>query len=193
MRTKLLLLLLLVGTINVFAQNPNPGDFRSKNLGPTIYPWNDANSWEVHIGPGPNIWGPASTYPGQNTGTYNVEIRAGHIISDPNTPNTFGVLTINGTLLLTNNTAVHNLRPVGIIVPQNVGYINFLNNCDLVLPANTYLTVYPGGLSVDNPCSANKRIIIGGVIFSTCNGGAGAVYSFDTLILTCLNSVLSKS
>jgi hypothetical protein len=182
MRTKLLLLLLLVGTINCFAQNA--GDYRSKNLGPTIYSWNLASSWEVWNG---FSWVAATNYPGQIAGSYNVEIVDNHFISNPNTPNSFGVLTINGTLSLSGNgNPTYLLSASGVIVTPGagLGYIDFVDNCTLALPTNSYISVFSGGLSVASPCSASKIIKIGTANFATCNGGGqGDPVDFPTLTL----------
>ena len=192
MRTKLLLLLLLVGTINGFAQNA--GDYRSAGTGPA--PWNAASSWLVYVGPNPiTDWIPATNIPVQVADNYNVEIRTGHEISDPfnnlpftdliNGPKPFGTLTINGTLQITNNQNVY-LSANSIIVTNLLGQILFVQNGDLRLLQNAILTVFPpsgsylGGIPDTGNCNSSKRIWFGTVLFSNCSG-SGSPISFQEL------------
>jgi hypothetical protein len=177
MRTKLLFIIALLSTISVLGQNI--GDYRSKGAGPVA--WNNANSWQVYNG---TMWINASNYPGQVAGTYAVVISANHTIDNPNTPNTFGPLTILGTLRLNGNgTPTYNLKASEVAVISPNGRINFVTNCDLVLPASTPLSVSTGGMTVQNPCSAAKRLFIGNILFSTCNGnGPGDPISFEELM-----------
>jgi hypothetical protein len=176
MRLKLLLIGLIFVTFGIRAQNT--GDFRTKNTGPNV--WNDANSWQVFNG---TIWVDATTFPGQNAGTYNVLVQAGHVVTNPNTPNAFGPIIIDGTLRLTQNNGVFFLSTSSLTVTEGSGFIDFSANSDLRLPEGASITVFPGGLAQDNPCNSSKRLWIGDIVFSTCNGlGPDDPISFEELM-----------
>jgi hypothetical protein len=181
MRTILLLTVLIFSGLGLLAQTT--GDFRSRNAGPNN--WNSTAAWQIFNG---NAWVNTNSFPGQNAGTYNVLIQAGHTITDPfhQTPNhgSFGSLTISGTLKLTLNNGAFHINASSVLVTQNSGFIDFNSNAaDLRFPANTALTVFPGGLAQDNPCNASKRLWIGDIVFSTCNGqGPGEPISFTALM-----------
>jgi len=185
MRTKLLLIIALISTFGVLSQNP--GDYRSKGAGPVA--WNLASSWEVYNG---TNWVDATNYPGQISGAFDVEIVSGHTVTIPTSANfnalmpfQFGNLTVNGEINIALNQNVY-INATSTIVTQNVGTINFLGNADLHFPENMSLSVHPGGLipaENNNTCNASKRIYIGTVLFSTCNGnGPGDPVSFFELM-----------
>lgn len=181
MRTILLSLLLISSSFGFYAQNV--GDFRSRSAGPL--PWESTAAWQVFNG---TDWVNTSSYPGQIAGTYSVLIQAGHIITNPFHNNvghaSFGALVIDGTLRLTTANGNFHVNASSVLVTQNLGYIEFVSNADLRLPANSSITVFPGGLTQDNPCSASKRIWIGTIVFSTCNGnGPGDPIPFAELML----------
>lgn len=185
MRTKLFLIISLISTLSVLSQNI--GDYRTKATGPN--PWNNANSWEVYNG---SAWVNATNYPGQIAGAFAVEIRSSHVITIPTStgfnalmPNQFGTLTVNGQISIAQNQNVY-INASVTIVTQNVGTINFLGNADLYFPQNMQFSVFPGGLipaENNNSCNASKRIYIGSILFSTCNGnGPGDPISFFELM-----------
>lgn len=69
-----------------------------------------------------------------------------------------------------------------LITIANGGFGSWISNVSLYIPAGAAFIVEPlGSLDISNPCSAAKRIVIGTVIYSSCNGGAGATYSFSDL------------
>lgn len=178
MRTKLLLIIALISTFGVLSQNI--GDYRSKNASGN---WDTAASWEVYNG---SSWVDATNYPGQVNGTYAVEIRSGQTIINPpgtNNGNSFGALTINGQMRLTPNQVVY-VNAASTIVTKDLGSIYFEGNADLRFPANMAISVFPGGLlPPDGNCNASKRIYIGNILFSTCNGnGPGSPISFLDLM-----------
>ncbi|MFN3755817.1 MAG: T9SS sorting signal type C domain-containing protein [Flavobacterium sp.] len=177
MRTILLFFIVLFSSFGLSAQNV--GDFRTKAAGPAA--WNNAASWEVFNG---TAWVNATNYPGQIAGSYNVLVQGGHTIQNPNTPNNFGAVTVTGIISLTQPNGVYYLNASSVHVTQNFGYIEFVSNADLRLPTGSSITVFPGGLAQNNPCSASKRIWIGSIVFSTCNGnGPGDPIPFAELML----------
>ena len=185
MRTKLLLIIALISTFGVLSQNT--GDYRSKSAGSN--PWNNTNSWQVYNG---SAWANATSYPGQISGAFNVEIRSSHTITIPTSnsfnelmPFQFGTLTVNGQISIAQNQKVY-INATSTVVTKNVGTINFLGNADLYFPTNMQFSVFPSGLipaENNNTCNASKRIYIGTILFSTCNGnGPGDPISFFELM-----------
>ncbi len=61
------------------------------------------------------------------------------------------------------------------------GFAIWTSNVTLTLPSGAIFRISGGTLDDGNPCSAAKRLVIGSQIYSTCNGGAGADYSFEDL------------
>ncbi len=154
------------------------GDFRSAASGN----WNSAASWQSYNG---TSWIAAVTYPGQNLGTNNVYIRGGHSITITSTvPNAINSLTVgdgSGAIdnFLIGGTAILNTQ---LITIANGGSAEWIANVSFYLPSGAAFVIESGGvLVVDKPCNAAKRLVIGTVIYSTCNGGAGADYSFKDL------------
>jgi hypothetical protein len=181
MRTFILSLMLIISSFGFYAQNV--GDFRSRSTGPL--PWESTTAWQVFNG---TNWVNTTSFPGQTAGTYNVLIQAGHVITNPFHNNaghaSFGALVIDGTLRLTTANGNFHVNASSVLVTQDLGYIEFVSNADLRLLANSSITVFPGGLTQDNPCSASKRIWIGTIVFSTCNGnGPGDPIPFAELML----------
>ncbi|GGD18462.1 T9SS sorting signal type C domain-containing protein [Flavobacterium orientale] len=183
MRTKLLLIISLLSTLSVLSQSI--GDYRTKGAGPVA--WNNANSWQVYNG---TTWEDAIDYPGQNEGNYDVEIASDHTITLPSStgfnvfmPYQFGTLTINGQLYLSPNQNVY-VNASATVVTENEGSIYFQGNADLRFPANMPISVFPYGLlPPDGNCNASKRVYIGTILFSTCNGnGPGDPISFLELM-----------
>ncbi len=158
------------------AQSVN--DYRSVNSGN----WTTLSVWQVYNG---TSWGAATNYPGQAAGTNDVSIEGGNSVTiSSNVPNPFNSLTIgDGTgatdELLVGGTSSFNTLQFTI---ANGGFASWTSNVSLSFPAGAAVIIESGGsLDTSNPCSAAKRIIIGSTIYSTCNGGAGADYSFTQL------------
>lgn len=153
-------------------------DYRSINSGN----WTNISIWEVYNG---TAWVVATTYPGQVVGTNNVSIEGGNSITvSSNIPNSFNSLTVGDGIgatdtLLVNGTSSFNTL---LITIANGGYASWTSNVTLSLPAGAAFKIESGGsLDTSKPCSASKRLVIGAAIYSTCNGGAGADFSFDDL------------
>ncbi|WP_378176178.1 hypothetical protein [Aquimarina sp. SS2-1] len=159
-----------------YAQSVN--DYRSIASGN----WTTVGIWEVFNGVS---WVPAATYPGQVAGTNDVSIIGGFSVTiSSNITNNFNSLTVgDGTggtdTLVVANTSSFN---TSLLTIANGGFASWISNVTLSFPAGASIVVESGGsLDTRRPCSAAKRIQIGSVIYSTCNGGAGADYSFEDL------------
>ena len=69
-----------------------------------------------------------------------------------------------------------------VITIANGGIADWISNVSLSLPTGANFKIDTGGeLVTDKPCNAAKRLIIGTTIYSTCNGAAGAQFSFTDL------------
>ena len=166
---------ILVFTPLLTAQTIN--DYRSINSGN----WTSPLIWEVYNG---TIWVPATSYPGQNAGTNDISIEGGNSITlSSNIPNSFNSLTIGDGLGATDVLLVAGISTLNtmLITIANGGFGSWIANVSLYIPTGAAFIVDPPGLDISNPCSAAKRIVIGTVIYSSCNGGAGATYSFSDL------------
>lgn len=171
-----IILIALSFSTQSLAQSVN--DYRSVSSGA----WTTLSVWEVYNG---SAWVPATTYPGQVAGTNDVSIENGNSVTlSSNIPNSFNSLTVgDGTgatdQLLIGGTSSLNTPLVTI---DNGGFISWIVNVTFSLPAGAAFVIETGGsIDTSNPCSASKRIVIGTVIYSSCNGGAGAQYSFSEL------------
>lgn len=153
------------------------GDYRSTGSGN----WTNSGVWEVFNG---TAWVAATTYPGQLPGTNDVLIRGGNTIRLGSTiPNGIGTLRVGDGLGATDTLEVNNnaFLNTPLIDLQTGGFAIWTNNVTLTLPAGSAFMVSGGTLDDGKPCSAAKRLVIGSRIYSTCNGGAGADYSFQEL------------
>ena len=154
------------------------GDYRSTASGN----WTSAAIWETYNGVG---WIAATSYPGQNTGTNNVNILGGNSVTITSTIlNSVNSLTIGDGTGATDNFYIGNTASLitQLVTVANGGFVKWTANVSFYLPAGAAFKIDPGGvLSTDKPCSAGKRLVIGATIYSTCNGGAGADYSFTEL------------
>ena len=108
----LILFVVLFFAIKGFSQTT--GDYRSVADGN----WTTLTSWERYNG---SAWVPATTYPGQNTGTGVVTIRDTHTITiTTSTPNNFGSLIIgegaSGKLIIFNDLSI---LTTSIVINQN--------------------------------------------------------------------------
>lgn len=154
------------------------GDYRSAGSGN----WTNAAIWEVYNG---TAWVAAATYPGQVAGTNLVTILGGDTISiSSSIPFAIqGLIVGDGTggtdSFQVSGTASLNTPYIDI---QTGGFAIWTANVTLTLPAGAAFKLTGGVLDDGNPCSAAKRLVIGSNIFATCNGAAGADYSFADLI-----------
>jgi hypothetical protein len=174
----LLVFTLLLGHVSFGQTN---GDFRSKATGPAE--WNTAASWQTYIG---GMWVDATTYPGQNSGTYTVTIRTGQnikISSNFTTPSTFNSLIIYGILDLIggSNPKQININTKFTCIAGTLAKLNFSSQkTALYLPANSVIEITNGG-SITGSCSHNTEIYIGGRLIGVCSGGGGGVSTFGEI------------
>jgi len=158
------------------------GDYRSANNG---Y-WASPSSWEIYNG---SAWVAATTYPGQNSGSYAVNILAGDTITIPNTgitTDTMGTVTISGILILDGgitddvyfrlNTLQIFITP-GLTPPASIA---FIRKAVLVLLDNAIVRVWANGLIGD--CSHHQEINIGNNDFAICHGAPGDIVTFAELM-----------
>jgi len=154
------------------------GDYRSAGSGN----WTDAGNWEVFNG---TNWVAATTYPGQIGGTNLVTIQNGNTISLGSTiPNPIAGLIVGDGTGGTDTLEIDNdaeLDTPYIDIQAGGFAIWTASSITLNLPAGAAFIISGGTLDDGKPCSASKRLRIGSVIYSTCNGGAGADYSFEDL------------
>lgn len=181
----LYLILFFLFSIQIYSQSI--GDYRSNSGGL----WTNTNSWQYYNG---SSWTAAPTYPGQNpTGTGNVTIQAGHIITIGNTGiNTglIGSITISGELGLTGTTGGGNngtdfiFNTQLIVVTPLLGTIRFTDKIDLMLPSNAVLSVtsdtapIPDYFGLIGDCNHNQDIHIGSSVYAYCNGGGTTALTF---------------
>jgi hypothetical protein len=176
---KLQLLFAYLFVIGILCSAQTIGDFRSFSNGS----WAASTSWETYDGAS---WEAATTFPGENAGTYAVEILAGHTISTTGiSTEPMGTLTISGTLRLNGSNSMVNFffnTALIYITPDLTppATIYFDNKSNLVLPQDAVLRVWLGGLSGD--CNNNQKIQIGTLSYAACNGAPGSMFTFAELM-----------
>ena len=191
-KSSLLLILLFAVTLS-YAQST--GDYRSNTSGN----WNTASTWQMFNG---SAWVTASTYPGQNAGTYSVNILAGNIVTIPNagiSTNAMGEITIDGTLILDgdqNSLVTYSLQTHQISITGNLSpsaCIIFNRKCILKLPTDAILKVHANGLQGN--CNNNQEIDIGSNKYAACNGAPGYIFTFAQLMAGggTINSIISAT
>ena len=170
--------LVFILCFTIITSSQDVGDFRSVASGN----WTNTSVWQLYNG---SSWVSATTYPGQVAGTNNVVIQGGYSVTiSSNIPNAINSLIVGDGIGATDTFYVGNTTNLitPLITIANGGYAAWTSNVSLFLPSGAAFVIQTGGtLATDKPCSAAKRIVIGSVIYSTCNGGAGADYSFDDL------------
>lgn len=181
LRWRLVLRIFVLTFFSIFSSNltsQSVGDYRSINSGN----WTSISTWETYNG---TTWTAASTYPGQIVATNDVLIEAGYSVTlSSNIPNSFNSLTVGDGLGSTDILLISGSSSINttLLTIANGGYISWTINVTLALPAGAAFIIESGGsLDTSKPCSAAKRIQIGTAVYSTCNGGAGASYSFTDL------------
>jgi uncharacterized repeat protein (TIGR01451 family) len=172
----LIFVFLLLSANTLFSQSL--GDYRSVNTGS----WTTLTTWQYYNG---SAWVSATSYPGQNSGTNDVSIEGGDTVTlSSSISNSFNSLTIGDgtgageTLTIGATSSLNTL----LLTIESDGLMNWTSNVTFSLPVGASIVIATGGDLDGSPCSAAKRIVIGTVIISTCNGGAGAIYDFDDLI-----------
>jgi len=180
----LVLIALIINILPYSALSQTAGDYKSITSGN----WTTLATWQRWNG---TTWATPSTaqgYPGQNVGTGEVNIQAGHTV----TIGTSGITTQSiqkitiqnlGKLYLTglSSTVTFALNTPVIDVVQG-GTIYFYNKSKLVLSTDAVVTlsVNQGGLTGD--CNNNNEIFIGAIKFATCAGAPGNIFTFAQLM-----------
>ncbi|HEY5590995.1 MAG TPA: hypothetical protein VIK55_08245, partial [Paludibacter sp.] len=192
---KLSLLLVLIFFAVSVSHAQSIGDYHSA----ANANWATASTWQTYNG---TTWVAATTYPGQNAGTYSVTIVAGNTVSIPGTgisTNAMGNLTINGQLTLNGSgtsQTLYSLNTSQIAITPNLSpwaSINFLNKCILTLPTDAIIKVQAYGLIGE--CNNNQEIQIGSNKYAACNGAPGYIFTFAELMAGggTLNSIITPS
>lgn len=113
-----------------------------------------------------------------------VHIQGGNSVTiTSNITNTINSLTVGDGSGATDNFYVDGTSSLNtlLITIASGGHVEWTSNVSLYLPDGAAFIIDGGTLSDDKPCSAGKRLVIGSNIYSTCNGGAGADYTFTEL------------
>ena len=172
------IILLFLSALYSFGQNT--GDFRSYTSGA----WNSFGSWETWDG---ISWGPTLSYPGENTGTYNVTILTVHSITIASDFSTFsmGTVIVNGTLILGDGTSnQHNTTlSTTLLTIGSTGILTFSGpKVKLTLPdSNAVLIIQPSGI-INGSCTNNDEIFIGTKKYANCVGSGPNIYSFGDIL-----------
>ena len=160
------------------AQGQSINDYRTVASGN----WTNVSIWQVYNGA---AWVAATTYPGQAVAANDVSIEGGFSVTiSSNIPNTINSVTVGDGTGGTDSFFVSATSSLNtqLITIANGGYAEWISNVTFSLPSGAAFVIESGGTLDDStPCSASKRLVIGSVIYSTCNGGAGADYSFQDL------------
>lgn len=89
----------------------------------------------------------------------------------------------NTVISMTSEMDLRCLGVIQLIVRSGCGFDFSPGNNRLSLAAGSSIIFQSGAILVDsNPCSASERIYIGTDLVATCNGGAGADYTFSQLL-----------
>lgn len=171
-------LIIIVFYFNNYLSAQSTNDYRSIGSGN----WTNTSIWEVYNG---TIWVAATTYPGQVANTNDVSIEGGFSVTlSSNIPSNFNSLTVGDgtgvtdTLLVSATSSLETL----LWTIADGGFASWTTNVTFSLPAGAAVLIIPtGSLDTSNPCSAARRLVIGTTIYATCNGGAGADFSFEQL------------
>ena len=173
----LLSLLFIWSSFELSAQSTN--DYRSIADGN----WTSTAVWQRYNG---TAWVAATNYPGQIAGTNRVTIEGGDtVVLNSNIPNFINEVFVgNGdgttdTLEIDGNSSID----TDLFYINNDGVLSWSANRTFTLPASVAFVVIPGGIieSGTNGCSAAQRLVIGNNRYATCNGGAGADFTFQQL------------
>jgi len=179
---KLAPIIFLLFSLTAFSQIS--GDFRSKGAGPSD--WEAPASWQTYNG---TTWVDATTYPGENTGTYTVTIQTGHTISILTNLKTapMGSVIVNGTLNLVAPKPNSHTFPVTLetmsLTISGTGLINFDGaKISLILPGSAFVEILDGG-DIVGDCNNNVEISIGNEQFAVCKGtGNSYIATFVELV-----------
>lgn len=86
------------------------------------------------------------------------------------------IITMNAALDLTC------LGPIQLVVKSQAGFDFTSGNNRLTLAAGSSISFEEGAVLVGGSCNASERIYIGTQLIASCNGGGGAIFSFEELL-----------
>ncbi|WP_418263735.1 HYR domain-containing protein [Flavobacterium faecale] len=166
---------LLLISFSVFSQNL--GDYKSVSNGD----WSSASSWQVWNG---SVWSIATNYPGQNPGTYAVNVASTHTITIATNLSTssIGAVIVNGTLKLSPSPNPNTITLTTPSINIDGGILNFdTNKIRLNLPSYAVITLENSGM-INGKCTNNDEIYIGSNKYAACVGGGAGVYTFGEVV-----------
>ncbi|MDF1517628.1 MAG: hypothetical protein P1P79_06750, partial [Lutibacter sp.] len=174
-------ILFLLFSVTAFSQTN--GDFRSKGPGPSD--WEVPGSWQIYNG---SAWINATTYPGQNAGTYTVTIQTGHTISILTNLVTasMGSVIVNGNLNLVapnSNLFIVTLNSISLTISGTNSILNFDGvKIRLVLDKSSFVEILDGG-NIVGDCNHNDEIFIGLQKYAVCKGtGNEDIFTFSDIV-----------
>ena len=173
MKKKYLFIILLF-TISLSSFGQSIGDFQSITSGT----WSSISSWQTWNG----AWLPATSYPGQFTGTNSVTIQAGHTITIASNLTTLfmGIITVKGTLTVNPAPSPNEINLDTKNLTIDGGTLNFSGvTAKLTLvPVDAVLSLINSGTITAAPCNNNYEIFINSRKYAACAGGGPGVYTF---------------
>ncbi|HKO76583.1 MAG TPA: gliding motility-associated C-terminal domain-containing protein [Flavobacterium sp.] len=164
--------LMLIGISQTTFGQDVAGDYRSVASGN----WTILGTWQYYNG---SSWGAASSYPGQNVGTNKVTIQNGDDVTlNISTPNNFSSLVISGLSSKFIVGGSFSLKTKSISI-ENDAVLDYAGDFVLALPSDAVISLASGG-KIDNspPCNSQEKLMIGTIIYASCNGGNGGERSF---------------
>ncbi|WP_040474117.1 HYR domain-containing protein, partial [Flavobacterium frigoris] len=170
--------LLFISFLFSYGQS-STGDFQSNTS--ITSDWSSNTSWETYDG---SNWIVASTYPGENPGTYTVTIQSGHeiIISSNLSTTSMGHVIVKGTLNLNPNTLPNtiNLNTTSLNIDE--GSLKFSSNkVRLNLPSAAIITLENNG-NFAGSCTITDEIYIDTRLYPTCLTGASKIYTLGEIL-----------
>ncbi|HKJ06113.1 MAG TPA: hypothetical protein VJ970_01465, partial [Flavobacteriaceae bacterium] len=149
------------------------GDYKSVQSGD----WTNLSTWNVYNG---TSWVAATSYPGQNSGTYNVTVSYGNTVTISNnlSTSTFNRLDVNGVLNLDSTNSQHDITLQTLELNIHGGDLVYTGvKIKVSLPSGGVITIDNNG-SVSGSCTNNNEIYIGETKYATCVGSGSNVYTF---------------
>ncbi|PKP45741.1 MAG: hypothetical protein CVT94_16970 [Bacteroidetes bacterium HGW-Bacteroidetes-11] len=161
------------------------GDYRSVTTGT----WQTLSTWQRYSGTAWSTPTSAQGWPGQNTGTNDITVMSGHVVTIGTggiTTQPFASINIQSTGRLylngTNQTVTFSLA-TSVLNIASGGDVYFFNKSQLVLSADAAvsMTINLNGL-VAATCNNNAELFIGAQKYAVCAGAPGDIFTFAQLI-----------
>ncbi|PKP14883.1 MAG: hypothetical protein CVU07_12610, partial [Bacteroidetes bacterium HGW-Bacteroidetes-23] len=74
------------------------------------------------------------------------------------------------------------LGPIQLVVKNQAGFDFTSGNNRLTLAVGSSISFEEGSVLVGGSCNASERIYIGTQLIASCNGGGGAIFSFEEIL-----------